>query len=166
MIKFTKITGEDFDDSEIFSGCALDDCTITISNNNVKVTYPDGSYGEDTSLVVAYLEAKNTHLEKVVEEKAKSKIKVGDLVKIVDAGYAYAVYTDWLIQNNVGSDMMCQYQFRRVPPVDDSIYIVEKIAPRNDFAGEMLYLIRSYNSHPSMSRVYLMGIEGLEKVVE
>lgn len=165
MIKFTKITTEDFDDSEIFSGCALDDCTITISNNNVEVTYPDGSYGEDTSLVAAYLEAKVMHLEKVAEEKAKNKIKVGDLVKIVDNLHSYTAYCDWLIRNDVDAELMCQYQLRNYPDEDNTTYVVERIAPWSEDGGELLYLIRSNEYHPVLSRVYLMGIEGLEKVV-
>ncbi len=90
-----------------------------------------------------------------------SGIKVGDKVKIKDAGLIYDGYAAWVSKNVHDIKEVARYAYCGTPNID-RIYKVIAIAPHGEESGKNLAYIKKIDglSFPC----YLISIDGLEKV--
>lgn len=92
--------------------------------------------------------------EKKIKEEAK-KIKVGDYVKVINGGYGYPTYPEWLY-DKVDFNTMKNYKYGlRVP--NGTVGKVIAIGEHKNWKEEMA----AFNSNGD---VYIIGIKGLKKV--
>lgn len=92
--------------------------------------------------------------EKKIEND--STINVGDKVKIIDGGKAYTTYTEWVMQNCPEKAVYYRYN---VYEANGIVGTVIKIAPHMITDIPLCYVETESNA------CYLIGIEGLEKVI-
>lgn len=84
-------------------------------------------------------------------------IKVGDKVKVVNSGYCYPLYTEWVLKN--AEDYAVYYAFNHHNLTDISIFKVVAMAPRSeDLKHQILCLIQSDDDD-----CYLIDVRGLRK---
>lgn len=112
-------------------------------------------------------------LNKKLAEANDKTIKVGDKVKIKDAGLSYTIYTDWIKKNIDSVGLAACYAYNQTPEANDTVYIIKAIAPWDTKYEEnkdkkLAYIQRCFKYHNGKVSddevCYLMRIDGLEKV--
>lgn len=111
----------------------------------------------------------------VVEENSKDKkyywangkilieeLKVGDIVRIIDNGYSYTTYGDFMLKYGSKEDC-CYWKHNELPKQNDVLYEIICIENHSDGNEEKLAIIRSRTEY-YYEQVYIMGIKGLKKV--
>lgn len=108
-------------------------------------------------------------MDRLNKELSKNEIKVGDKVKIVNKGFVYKTYADWVAENVPDLRMVARFAYNQFPDEDDTIYVVKAIAPHHRLSREKLVYIQKYFQYSSgvvdiWQPCYLIDIDGLEKV--
>lgn len=90
-------------------------------------------------------------------EKEK-ELKVGDKVRVVNAGLLYSTYDEWVIRNIADKRLIARYQYNC--KIDTSkIYKIRKIALHSMRVKRVLAYIESTWDESC----FLIGVEGIEK---
>lgn len=96
-----------------------------------------------------------------VEDIKMDNINIGDEVKVINEDYLYTTYADFFIENDISKDLTIRYQYGSGEVVNkDATYIVKYIG-YHVWGDRKLCLIQEKFD---FNRVYLIGVEGLEKV--
>ena len=108
-------------------------------------------------------------MDRLNKELGKDKIEVGDKVKIVNNGFIFTAYTDWVVDNVPNPHMVACFAYGQTPNVNNAVYTVKAIAPRSKYNKETLVYVQRYyellsGSLNTNQPCYLISIEGLEKV--
>lgn len=110
-------------------------------------------------------------MDRLSKELGKSKIKVGDKVKIVSSGLSYPTYTRWIKKNIDDVGLAACFAYDQTPKADETKYIVRAIAPWGiEYeADKMLAYIQKYFVYTNgkvddNQPCYLIEVDGLEKV--
>ena len=110
-------------------------------------------------------------IDRLNKELGKSKIEVGDKVKIKDEGLSYVTYTDWIKKNIDDVGLAACYAYNQIPKANDTVYVVKAIAPwgTEHYTDIMLVYVQKYFVYSSgkvsdNEVCYLIDIDGLEKV--
>ncbi len=86
----------------------------------------------------------------------KPEIKVGDTVKVVDKGFCFTTYSDWVVKNISDAKHVAKYCYGEC--VEDGMTgTVVAIADHSSKPGKLLVYFETYCG------CYLIGIEGLKK---
>ena len=146
----------------------LQHCTITFNNRKTIVTYYDGFVGEavchendtfdvNTGIAVAYTRAYKSKME---FDKKQEEIKVGDTVKVIDAGENYITSQDWVYKNVKDFDLVKNYaydDFLMFSPDRDGEFTVKVL--RND--EEMVYI-----QNNDSKKCRLVDLSAIKKVIK
>ena len=89
------------------------------------------------------------------------KIKVGDVVKVVDLGKVYSTYAEW-VDENVHGIAKCMYQYDDAKPDTTIKYQVLAVGKHPVTSNTLMY-IQEVNDD-GYGKCYLMENKGLEKV--
>lgn len=100
--------------------------------------------------------------EEMLEPWDESKIREGDIVRVINTGLNYSTYPQWVGKHISDPDMAARYCFGS--PSDNGNYKVIKIA-EHESNGRTLAYIEQCKRFPYNS-CYLIEVEGLEKVTE
>ena len=110
-------------------------------------------------------------MDRLNKELSKSKIKVGDKVKIKSWGLSYPTYLRWIKKNLDNVELAACFVYGQCPKVDETEYIVKAIAPWDAEHGgdKMLAYVQKYFVYndgkvDDNEPCYLMAVEGLERV--
>lgn len=112
---------------------------------------------ESIDVVVPYW-----YSEEMPEAWDESKIREGDIVRVVNTGLNYSSYPQWVGKYISDPDMAARYCYSS--PNTERKYKVLKIA-EHEFNGRMLAFIEECNGI-GHNRCYLIEVKGLEKVTE
>lgn len=86
----------------------------------------------------------------------KNEINISDMVKIIDNGSTYPIYTDWVLK--YAPEYAVYFAYHQSAKNGTKCRVVAKHT--HDIDGKMLYLIQSYDS----DACYLISEDGIEKV--
>ena len=100
------------------------------------------------------------YVEEMLEPWDESKIREGDIVRVVSTGKTFDTYFEWVARNVEEKNLIARFKCDCLPPITNN-YEVVKIAPHGD-CSELLAYIKS----TATNRCYVVGINGLEKVTE
>lgn len=100
--------------------------------------------------------------EGMLEAWDESKIREGDIVRVVNTGLNYSTYPQWVGKHISDPDMAARYCFGS--PSDEGNYKVIKIA-EHESNGRTLAYIEQCDGFV-FNKCYLVEVKGLEKVTE
>lgn len=100
--------------------------------------------------------------EEMLELWDESKIREGDIVRVINTGLNYSTYPQWVGEHISDPDMAARYCFGS--PSTDGNYKVIKIA-EHESNGRTLAYIEQCDGFV-FNKCYLVEITGLEKVIE
>lgn len=100
--------------------------------------------------------------EEMLEPWDESKIREGDIVRVINTGLNYSSYPQWVGKHISDPDMAARYCYSS--PYTTNKYKVIKIA-EHEFNGRMLAFIEECDGI-GYNRCYLIEVKGLEKVTE
>lgn len=108
-------------------------------------------------------------MDRLSKELGKSKIEVGDKVKIKNYSLSYTTYVDWIAKNVNDIKLAACYDYNTLPKMGGEEYIVKAVAPwKNDSNNMLAYIQRYYkfitDKVSDNQPCYLVRINGLEKV--
>lgn len=108
-------------------------------------------------------------MDRLSKELGKSKIEVGDKVKIKNYSLFYTTYVDWIAKNVNDIKLAACYDYNTLPKMGGEEYIVKAVAPwKNDSNNMLAYIQRYYkfitDKVSDNQPCYLVRINGLEKV--
>lgn len=142
--------------------------TLTIEGNKIEVVDKEGNVGmarchpdDEFSLEVGMKEA----FTKLEEDK--NKIKVGDMVKIVNPSSSYSTLTDFFVKNNL-LEYGVRYRYGVSPYgneigtvvyINNGKYVVE--VRKANYEGN-----DRYKSLTCFDPIYVVGTQGLRKVAK
>lgn len=148
-------------------------------NKNIDKTFRNIELGKpckiigfrDNDILVkcdGYVDSYNFYnIEKHIEELPK--IKIGDIVKIINTGCLYPTYISWFMENKINYDLALRYCYNynlSVEEAEHNTFTVKKIAKHSENNEDDVLVLIEQNT-ADFSRcgdVYLIGIEGLEKI--
>ena len=100
--------------------------------------------------------------EEMIEPWDESKIREGDIVRVINTGLNYSTYPQWVGKHISDPDMAARYCFGS--PSDEGNYNVIKIA-EHESNGRTLAYIEQCDGFV-FNKCYLVEVKGLEKVTE
>lgn len=100
--------------------------------------------------------------EEMLEPWDESKIREGDIVRVINTGLNYSAYPQWVGEHI--SDPYTAARYCYSSPNTESKYKVLKIA-EHEYNGRMLAFIEECNGF-GHNKCYLVEVKGLEKVTE
>lgn len=110
-------------------------------------------------------------MDRLSKELSKSKIEVGDKVKIKNRNLSYTTYVSWIKKNIDDVGLVACYSFGQIPKEDGTVYIVKAIAPwgieyERDkmLAYVQKYFVYNNGKVDDNESCYLIEVDGLEKV--
>lgn len=109
-------------------------------------------------------------MDRLNKKLSKSKIEVGDKVKIVSKGFVYTTYVDWVVDNVPDLRMAACFVYGQIPNEDDTVYVVKAIAPHGGVCNtKKLAYVQKYSEYyfgtvDTNQPCYLINVNGLEKV--
>lgn len=108
-------------------------------------------------------------MDRLSKELGKSKIEVGDKVKIKNYSLSYTTYVDWIAKNVNDIKLAACYDYNTLPKMGGEEYIVKAVAPWENDSNNMLAYIQRYykfitDKVSDNQPCYLVRINGLEKV--
>lgn len=110
-------------------------------------------------------------IDRLNKELSKSKIEVGDKVRIKSSGLSYLNYISWIKKNIDDVGLAACFAYDQIPCEDEAVYVIKAMAPWDSRYDEnkMLayvqkYFIFSNGKVDDNEPCYLVGIDGLEKV--
>lgn len=95
------------------------------------------------------------------EEEIKGEIKVGNVVRITDAGKSYSSYHSWYGWKRAPLEYAIRYQFEGKSPDKGKIYIVRYIG-EHEYGIISLAIIENVVDR----RCYLIDVDGIEKIAD
>ena len=105
-------------------------------------------------------------MDRLNKELGKSKIEVGDKVKIKNNGLSYPTYASWIKKNINDVGLAAYFAYGQVPNEDDAVYVVKAIAPWDTNTEYNVNKMLAYvqKCFAFNEPCYLIGVDGLEKV--
>lgn len=103
-------------------------------------------------------------MDRLNKELSKSKIEVGDKVKIVNSGLSYPTYTRWIKKNIDDVGLAACFVYGQIPYEDNAVYVVKAIAPWGTECNVNKMLAYVQKCFAFNEPCYLIRIDGLEKV--
>lgn len=103
-------------------------------------------------------------MDRLNKELSKSKIEVGDKVKIVNSGLSYPTYTRWIKKNIDDVGLAACFVYGQIPYEDNAVYVVKAIAPWDTEYNVNKMLAYVQKCFAFNEPCYLIRIDGLEKV--
>ena len=110
----------------------------------------------------------------VVEENKKDKkywangkklieeIKIGDRVKVVDGGATYSTYYDFILTYGTKEDCL-GWEYSKNPSINGEYEVVNIADHISRPSEDKLAIIRDLSGY-FVSRVYIIGVKGLQKI--
>ena len=98
----------------------------------------------------------------MLEKWDESKIREGDIVKVINTGLNYSTYPQWVGKHISDPDMAARYCFGS--PSDEGNYKVIKIAEHESNGRTLAYIEQCEGF--VFSKCYLVEVKGLEKVTK
>lgn len=91
-------------------------------------------------------------------------IKVGDIVRVVNAGERYPTYYEWFLKNNIITELCCRYAYRD-GNIDNYFYNNKFVVLYVD-KEERIVLVEKFDDFDSKTSIYLFNMCGVELIAE